>query len=388
MDAELGAEPTLLSLGSAMTNREAALAVLNYQPYDRLPIVHFGYWYETLQKWCDEGHLTPEQIAGWADGNAVDVALNDAIGFDFNWQSMFFTHHGLLPAFESRVVEEHPDGSRSVLNGDGMIVLQKPGAGSIPAEIDHLLKDRAAWEEHYLPRLQWSESRVDTAAAQRLGDPAARQNPIGLHCGSLFGQIRNWLGVVGISYLYADDEPLFTEIIDTVGDLCFRCTETALATGARFDFAHFWEDICFKNGPLIMPRVFREKVGPHYRRITQLVNSAGLNIVSLDCDGRIDKLIPIWLENGVNTMFPIEVGTWGANIAAWRAEYGPELRGIGGMDKRVFARDRAAVDQEIERLKPMVELGGYLPCPDHRIAPDAEFDNVRYYCDRMRAVFG
>jgi uroporphyrinogen decarboxylase len=32
-------------------------------------------------------------------------------------------------------------------------------------------------------------------------------------------------------------------------------------------------------------------------------------------------------------------------------------------------------------------LGGYLPCPDHRIAPDAEWNLVRYYCDRMRAVF-
>ena len=32
---------------------------------------------------------------------------------------------------------------------------------------------------------------------------------------------------------------------------------------------------------------------------------------------------------------------------------------------------------EIERLKPLVDLGGYIPCPDHRIAPDAKFDLVR-----------
>ena len=48
---------------------------------------------------------------------------------------------------------------------------------------------------------------------------------------------------------------------------------------------------------------------------------------------------------------------------------------------------RAAVDEEIERLKPLIELGGYIPCPDHRIAPDAEWDNVRYYCERMRKEF-
>ena len=60
----------------------------------------------------------------------------------------------------------------------------------------------------------------------------------------------------------------------------------------------------------------------------------------------------------------------------------------GGMDKRVFAKDRAAVDREIERLKPLVELGGYIPCPDHRIAPDAHFELVQYYCERFRKAFG
>jgi uroporphyrinogen decarboxylase len=92
--------------------------------------------------------------------------------------------------------------------------------------------------------------------------------------------------------------------------------------------------------------------------------------------------------NGVNTMFPIEVGTWGSSIAPWRAKYGRGLRGVGGMNKTVLARDRAAVDAEVERLKPLVALGGYIPCPDHRIAPDAKWDLVRYYGDRMRAVFG
>ena len=98
----------------------------------------------------------------------------------------------------------------------------------------------------------------------------------------------------------------------------------------------------------------------------------------------IDSLIPIWLENGVNTMFPIEVGTWNASIAPWREKYGKQLRGVGGMNKTIFARDREAVDQEIERLKPLMALGGYIPCTDHRIAPDAKFELVQYYCEKMQ----
>jgi uroporphyrinogen decarboxylase len=201
-------------------------------------------------------------------------------------------------------------------------------------------------------------------------------------------KIRDWIGVVELSYLQVDDPALFDEMIDTCGELCLRCTEAALATGARFDFAHFWEDICFKNGPLVNPVVFAQKVGPWYRRITEITRRHGLDICSLDCDGKIDALVPIWIANGVNTMFPIEVGTWNASIAPWRAAHGRELRGVGGMDKRVFAHGRAAVDAEIERLRPLVALGGFIPCPDHRIAPDAEWDTVRYYTDRMRAAFG
>jgi len=216
---------------------------------------------------------------------------------------------------------------------------------------------------------------------------AAWEKPLGLHCGSLLGQIRNVLGLENTCFLQADDPVLFDEIIDTVGDLCYQCVKYTLETGAQFDFAHFWEDICFKNGPLISPKVFAERVGPHYKRITDLVSQYGLDIVSLDSDGCIDALVPIWIENGVNTMFPIEVGTWDGNIQPWREQYGKGLLGVGGMNKNVFSWGRAAVDTEVERIKPLVELGGYIPCVDHRIAPDAEWDLVRYYTDRMREEF-
>jgi uroporphyrinogen decarboxylase len=338
---------------------------------------------------------------GWGDGNPTDAIISAKLGFDFNWYSCCHPVCTLDPSFKTQVMATLPDGSQHVLNGDGVVLLQRPEAGSIPAEISHTLTNRASWEEHYKWRYEWTPERV-TRATVRANDRVLRWDqggleflradqrdyPYGLHCGSLFGHIRNVIGVVGCSYLQLDDEPLYDEIIATVGDLCYRNTKYALESGAKFDFAHFWEDICFKNGPLVRPQVFAEKVGPHYRRITELVNQYGLDIVSLDCDGKIDALIPTWFANGVNTMFPIEVGTWEASLAPWRQQFGKGLRGIGGMNKVVFARDRAAIDAEVERLRPLVELGGFLPCPDHRIPPDAQWDLVRYYCDRMHQLFG
>ena len=202
------------------------------------------------------------------------------------------------------------------------------------------------------------------------------------------GNMRNYLGVEGLSYLWADDEELYREIVDTICSLTYRCTKAVLDTGARFDFAHYWEDICFKNGPLVSPAVFREVCGPWYRKISDLLADHGIDLISLDCDGCIDSLLPIWLENGVNVMFPMEVGTWNASIAPWREQYGRALLGVGGMNKTVFAKDEAAVDAEVARLMPLIRLGGFVPCVDHRIAPGAKFELVQYFCRRMRQELG
>lgn len=383
-----------------MNNRERILSVLRYQAYDRLPIVHFGYWGETLAKWAAEGHLTKEEARGWGDGNPTDFSIAKKLGFDSAYFCTFSPHSFMKPGFEGKLIKEFPDGTRHVLNGNGVVVQLSPNSQGIPAEIDHLLKGRKEWEELYKPKFQYADHRVNEAMVN-VGDKMLRYDQggkeflqkgerdfiYGLQVGSLFGNIRNILGVIGSSYLYADDEVLYTEIIDTVGELCYQCVKKVLDDGCKFDYAHYWEDICFKSGPLVIPYVFDEKVGPHYKRINDLVRSHGIDIISLDCDGVIDALIPTWFNNGVNTMFPIEVGTWGAEIKPWREKYGKGLLGVGGMNKVVFAHDHAAIDAEVERLKPLVELGGYIPCPDHRIPPDAKWENVQYYCEKMHKIF-
>lgn len=385
----------------AMTHRQRAMNILHYKEVDRLPIVHFGFWPETLEKWHQEGHLTEEEARGWGDGNTADASITKKMGFDFNWCSTMPPATFLAPPFERKVIKELPDGSRHLQDWTGSILLDIPGAGSIPAEIDHLLKDRESWEEHYKHRYQWFEDRVELAPV-RIGQEMVpfneggreflqkdeRDYPYGLFAGSMYGHIRDVIGLENISMMPMMDPELFEEILDTVCSLSYRIVEYTLKQGVKFDFLHFWEDICFKNGPLIQPAFFKEKVGPYYKKITRLAADYGIDIVSLDCDGLIDLLIPTWLENGVNTMFPMEVGTWEASIAPWREKYGKELRGVGGMNKTVFSKDRAAIEAEVERLKPLVELGGYIPCPDHRIAPDGKWDLVQYYAEKMRQAFG
>ena len=387
-----------------MNNKQRTHAVLNYEKYDRLPLVHFGFWQQTLEKWAHEGHISNDLVRNEDPRTAIDE-VSKLLGFDFGWMmggmySMKPSSY-LFPPFEHKVIKTFDDGSMHVLNAEGAIELTKPGIESIKAEIDHLLKDRLSYQEQFKWRLKWCSERITQTPVYCGGkwlrfDEGGREYltagkmdyPYGLNCGSLIGIIRCYLGLTGLSYMQFDDEELLNEIIEDQAQVVYQNTEYALQTGVKFDYGHFWEDICYNGGPLISPDFFRKKIGPHYKRITDLFRRHNINLISADCDGKIDELIPIWLENGVNVMFPVEVGSWQANIAPWRQEYGQAVRAVGGVQKNVFAQDKKAVDDEIQRLRPLVDLGGYIPCPDHYIAPDAQWFLVRYYCNQMRNNFG
>ena len=370
-----------------MTNRERAMNILHYQPVDRMPAVHFGYWAELLTEWAEQGKIPRELAEGNYDNSPKDKELDRLIGWDFNWNSCTGTNNGLWPHFETKVLETLPDGTRRVQNHVGLIEKIKPGITSIPSEDDYLMKDREAFETLFKPRMRYVPERTNVEYYTHFNERRDPTKPIGISIGSLMGDIRDMTTVKGMSYLmYDEDEELFAELVDTYADMQYACVEALLATGARYDFAHYWEDICFKNGPLLSPEIFDELCAKHYKKRNDLCHQYGIDIISLDCDGVTEKLLPTWFENGVNTMFPIEVGVWGDQFEPARKKFGKGMLGVGGMDKTAFRKDKAAVDAEIERMKRLASLGGFIPCPDHRLMPGTKFELVQYYAEEIKKI--
>ena len=370
-----------------MNNRERAMNILHYKPVDHLPAVHFGYWREVLYEWSEQGHIPLEYAKKWSDGNDYDREIDKLLGWDFNWYTVKGCSNGLYPKFERKILATLPDGSQRIQTANGTIERIKPGIVSIPSEDDYLLKDREAFEELFKPKMQFSPDRVNVEYYKKFNETRPYDRPIGLHLGSVLGQIRDITTVTGMSYLmYDEDEELFADIIDTYADMQYECAKTILETGAKFDFAHFWEDICFKNGPLLSPDIFDELCAKHYKKRCDLCHEYGIDIISLDCDGVTEKLLPTWFENGVNTMFPIEVGVWGDQFEPARKKFGKDMLGVGGMDKTAFRKDKAAVDAELERMKRLASEGGFIPCPDHRIMPGSSFELVRYYAEKIKEI--
>ena len=61
-----------------MTFRENVDAILHYQKYDHFPVVSFGYWNETLDKWAAEGHITKREAQGYqkkGDNSPADQSI-------------------------------------------------------------------------------------------------------------------------------------------------------------------------------------------------------------------------------------------------------------------------------------------------------------------------
>jgi uroporphyrinogen decarboxylase len=365
-----------------MNDRERFLATMRYQPRDRCPMWDFGFWTETLARWHGQG--LPAEI----DTNPKAARFFGMDDFDTGCG----VHVGLMPEFHAEVVREDAN-YRWQRRADGVVEMWHKHSTTIPEPIEFLLTGRESWRE-YRKRLDPDDPRrvpADYAARVAAHRDAARTYPLEIDAGSLYGTLRNWVGVEQLSLLLYDDRALVEEMVEALADCVVaplaKVLEIAKGQGVTFDYAGMWEDICFNRGPLIAPKMFREIAARHYRRITDLLARYGCGIVQLDCDGKIDDLLPIWFDSGVNCAFPVEIGDW-ADPLAIRRRYGKGLLLRGGFDKHILARGPEAIRAEVRRLAPLVEEGGFIPHCDHRVPADVPMANYISYVEEAKRVWG
>ena len=365
-----------------MNIRERFNATMHYQARDRSSLLEFGYWEKTLDVWHEQG------LPAYVDKESS----HEFFGMDFD-RFKYITsvpfRVGLVPAFEEKVLEDRGD-KEVVQQEDGVRVLRDKSMTSIPLPLDHLLVDRESWRRHYKSRLDPTEperypSNWDEWV--KIWTDPDRQFPCFLWAGSLYGCLRNWMGLENLSLALYDDPAWVEEMVTTLADCTIGTLTRVLQTGGHFDACGMWEDICYSSGPMISPKHFRKLLAPHYRRIADLLEKHGVDLLWVDCDGNIDSLVPLWLESGVNCFIPFEVGTWGADPIEYRRKYGRDLRMMGGVNKRILAGSKAAIETEIHRLMPLVKEGGYIGFCDHYVPPDVSLENYLFYLEKVREVW-
>ena len=214
-----------------------------------------------------------------------------------------------------------------------------------------------------------------------------RQNVIG---GYMY--LRSLIGPMDLMYAWYD-------MPDVVHDCMKTWLELADAVTARFqqhltlDELFFGEDICYNHGPLCSPAMMREFILPYYRQLKADIRSRQIDksrhmYFQIDTDGFADPVIPIYREScGMDVMSPFEVASR-CDVVRTSKEY-PDLVMFGGIDKRILAQGKKAIDRMVERiLPPMRARGGYIPTCDHSVPMEVSLENYRHYRKRCLELGG
>lgn len=360
-----------------MTPREIFHAQLEGRAFERSFNMEFGWWPENFREWDlfrDNGIQNWGHANWWFGLDSIDALSGD------NW---------MCPFFKEEVVEETPE-KKILRNADGLLMeVPKDSHSTIPRFLSSSIQSAEDWyrlkEERF--RLDDPRRQVDIDYMKFLHKPdKGREYPLGVWTGSMLGKIRDTLSFEGFCYSMYDEPEMFEDMIETSCRLVEHSLDQLLPNFA-FDYACGWEDICYKNGPMISVELFREWAVPRYKRIHKKLEAYGVKNWYVDCDGNTAALIPYMLEAGINTLFPYEVNACG-HPGKLLAEYGGALRIIGGIDKTRLIEGKEAIKAYMESIEPLVAKGGFIPHVDHLCPPDVSPENYLYYLDLKQRMFG
>lgn len=366
-----------------MENRVPFREIMSYGAFDRMPVLHWGEWPETRQRWLAEGLPPGCDIHEFLQAEPLWACLitgESWLGVGSEGDGI---HIGLFPPFEEEPMAE-TDADRTYRGADGVVRREWKHHSGIPQQIGYTLQGAADWDR-YKRRLRPDRARLSPDIDERLRRMSACGLPVCFPAGSLMGWIRNWMGLENMVYLIADHRDVYADMVMTIADLSCWAMDQILPR-IRVDLAHSWEDICGRSGPLVSPEIFADCVAPGYRKIRDKLDEYGIGLYGVDSDGDIDALVGPWLDAGVNLMFPLEVGPFHGDAARYRKKYGKSLRLMGNFDKLALEKGRSAVAAEIERLAPLMREGGYIIVPDHHITPGVALSDYQWYLESIRAL--
>ena len=385
----------------SITIRERFLDVCHFKrPGDLFTFDKF--WPETLEKWVNQGApkeiIDPRFICDYFqfDHEHSLTQVKSGIGAAMAYQPpglgygiTRWQRTPVVPSYKPRIISED-ERTVTFTNGDSQTLrVFKDKLTRMPTYLDWPVKDRATWNE-FKKRLdpdtpeRWP---VDWNAYVQEMNKLGEETPISLEVGGFYGYLREWVGTERILYMFYDDPGLIEDMMEQMLYMEIEVIKRVVKD-IRVDMATFWEDMCYKTGPLISPAMVQKFMMPRYKKITDLLRSNGVDIIYLDSDGNVDQLIPLWLEAGINYIWPFEVAA-GNDVVAIRKKYGKDLIIGGAIDKRALIKGKEAIREEVMSKVPfLLEQGGYLPTIDHLVPPDVTFENYCYYINTMREVAG
>jgi hypothetical protein len=359
-----------------MDDRERFLACVLGGQTDRPPYwIFWGPWGRAWARWQREGMPTAARdLRAFFGSDMPPLALP--------------VNCGPCPPFARQVLEEDDD-FVVFIDSWGIRRRDYKHGESMSEFLEFPVKDWRDWE-------RFREERLDPDHPDRLRgnwrELAAgwTQKGYPIQLGyfpdvGIFGSVRWLLGDEEGLIAFCTMPDLVRRIMEHMTDL-YLAVFARVAAEVRVDAIHIWEDMCGRQGPLISPRHWEEFMGPCYRRLRDFARQHRIPVISVDTDGNPEPIIPPMMRAGVDLLFPFEVAA-GCDVNAARARY-PGLAMMGGIDKRALALGPRAIDRELERVRPAVVAGRYIPELDHLIPDDVSWENYCYYARALKRLVG
>lgn len=348
-----------------MTDLERFDACMNYEPGVR-PNHELGVWGQTRQRWEQE---SPEDIReftwNWFVGEP-------ALGFDH--REYVPVNFGFIPPFEPEAIEE---------TEECVVARNAKGIVSRALKTGTTYGTRMCMDEYIGFPVQSPEDfpalkkRLIAGIPERypadLDDQITgwenRDFPLvlGRNCAAngFYWRAREFMGTEALSYAWYDYPPLMHEMMEFYADFIIETSRPALEK-IQVDYFVLNEDMSMKGGPLLGPETYRTFIFPHLKRLVDFFRSHGTKYFAVDSDGDPTVLIPLLLDAGVDTIWPIERAS-NVSPQKWRQQFGKSLRLWGGVDKRILSRGRDALRQHLREFIPLIEEGGFIPTVDHTV---------------------
>ena len=347
-----------------------------------IPLVKREFGYYSMEAWAEQGMPQGEDLSELFD---FDPPGRISLG-QLGW-----CEAGLCPIFETTVLEDRGD-YELVQDFAGRHVLYFKGRrdGFMPEYVDHPVKDMRTFEEQIL----W---RMDPASPERYADFDARMDAAKAAAGQGLMITQNLVGgYMVLRSLMGPEELLYAfydkpEVVHACMEAWFALADAVIARHQEhvtLDEVYIAEDICYKGGALISSRMMQEFLFPYYQQLLTNIKARQIDrarhlYVQVDTDGFADAVIPLYREAiGMDVMSPFEVAA-GCDVVRTGREY-PDLAIFGGIDKRVLAQGRAAIDAMLVRIIPVMRVrGGYIPTCDHGVPAEVPYADYLYYRRRV-----
>ena len=367
------------------TDLERFLACMDYRPSDRRPNHELGVWAQTRARWQEEA---PEATAAftwsWFDGE-------DTLGMDR--REFIPVHYGFIPPYDAEVLAE-TDEYVTARNAKGIVTkaLKQGALGGARMCMDQYLAfpvlTPADFAQVKRRLAATAEGRIPADLDSNLDRWRTRDCPLvlGRNCAAngFYWRAREFMGTEALSYAWYDHPVLMHDMMEFYADFIIE-TSRPMLEKVQVDYFCLNEDLSMKSGPLLGPETYREFILPRLRRLVDFLRAYGTRHIAVDTDGDPTVLIPLMMDAGVDTIWPIERAS-GVSPQEWRRRFGRGLRLWGGVDKRVLPRGAEAIRTHLREFVPLIEEGGFIPTVDHTVPPDVSWDDFRYYMDAKRAL--